>query len=285
MRRSPGLIIGVSVLAIVVAITTTSCTMRDSEKPPTVGSEGIASTVVQRRDLLATVTLDATVTATPEFVLLASTDGIVRRDSRIRAEAHIQSGAVIAKQGDQQIVAPVPGTFVKWLVPDRAPVHKNVPIAVLRYAGFGLAAQVPASVAYRFYTTPSSGRAQINGGQGPFECQPLYGITADLAQPVDGRPGGPPVVCAIPAQTKVFAGLTGVVAVSTGARTDVLAVPVGAVAGDAISGRVVRIDNDGSQSIVDVGLGLTDGAYVEITSGLSEGDRIALSAPNLRPGN
>ncbi|MEW6977148.1 hypothetical protein [Trueperella pyogenes] len=40
---------------------------------------------------------------------------------------------------------------------------------------------------------------------------------------------------------------------------------------------------DGNSSVVEVSLGVSDGAYIEITSGLSEGDVISAVAPHLDP--
>lgn len=66
------------------------------------------------------------------------------------------------------------------------------------------------------------------------------------------------------------------------AKTDVLAAPVNAVAGRVGKGSVTLF-KDGAPSIIEVGLGISDGAYIEITSGLSEGDVISNAAPYLDP--
>ena len=66
------------------------------------------------------------------------------------------------------------------------------------------------------------------------------------------------------------------------AKADVLAIPVSAVAGRTGKGAVTLVKGENS-SLLEVGLGVSDGAYIEITSGLSEGDVISTVAPNLDP--
>lgn len=73
-----------------------------------------------------------------------------------------------------------------------------------------------------------------------------------------------------------------VVLTSVGVKADVLALPVSAVAGRMGKGAVTLM-KDGNSSVVEVSLGVSDGAYIEITSGLSEGDVISAVAPHLDP--
>jgi hypothetical protein len=58
-------------------------------------------------------------------------------------------------------------------VPGGTLVHAGVPVALVRYAGFGAVATVPPEVAYRFYAEPTGGRVQVTGGPGPTDCTPL----------------------------------------------------------------------------------------------------------------
>jgi multidrug efflux pump subunit AcrA (membrane-fusion protein) len=60
----------------------------------------------------------------------------------------------------------------------------------------------------------------------------------------------------------------------------VLVLPVSAVQGDTQHGVVNRVEN-GVLSQVPVGLGITDGVRIEITSGLAEGDEVTSFAPGL----
>lgn len=90
------------------------------------------------------------------------------------------------------------------------------------------------------------------------------------------------LVCLIDKDQPVRPGQAATVVLNGQAKADVLAVPVSAVAGRTGKGAVTLLKGENS-SLVEVGLGVSDGAYIEITSGLSEGDVISTVAPNLDP--
>lgn len=90
------------------------------------------------------------------------------------------------------------------------------------------------------------------------------------------------LVCLIDKDQPVRPGQAATVVLNGQAKADVLAVPVSAVAGRTGKGAATLVKGENS-SLVEVGLGVSDGAYIEITSGLSEGDVISTVAPNLDP--
>jgi hypothetical protein len=63
--------------------------------------------------------------------------------------------------------------------------------------------------------------------------------------------------------------------------TNVLVLPVEAVAGLSGKGKVDVVKADGTKETRDVVLGLTDGKVVEIRSGLTGDETIAVPGPNL----
>lgn len=69
-------------------------------------------------------------------------------------------------------------------------------------------------------------------------------------------------------------GLTVYVDIVVDKAEDVLTVPVAAVVASGARQLVTKVNDDGSQEVVAVETGLSDGLNVEIRSGLSEGDRI-----------
>ena len=70
----------------------------------------------------------------------------------------------------------------------------------------------------------------------------------------------------------------------SGAETekDVLLLPLSVIAGRQGKGSVTVIKN-GERVQTDVMLGATDGAYIEILSGVEEGDVVSSIPPNLDP--
>ena len=80
----------------------------------------------------------------------------------------------------------------------------------------------------------------------------------------------------------MFPGLSGQMALQTGAATDVLLLPTTAVQGLYATGKVWVVDDAGANAATDVTLGLTDGTMIEITGGLEEGQTVLQYAPVAR---
>ena len=77
-------------------------------------------------------------------------------------------------------------------------------------------------------------------------------------------------------------GQSATVVITAETRKDVLLLPLSVIAGRQGKGMVTVI-NDGKQIQTEVMLGATDGAYIEILSGVNEGDTISSIPPNLDP--
>ena len=97
----------------------------------------------------------------------------------------------------------------------------------------------------------------------------------------EGQSSGASVQCPIPTDVRVFPGLAVTVTVTGGSALGVPVLPTTAVIGTAETGVVVTLDAEGQQIEVEVGLGLSDGQFVEITSGLELGDEVMLYAPGV----
>ena len=89
------------------------------------------------------------------------------------------------------------------------------------------------------------------------------------------------IVCTAPGDTKMINGATASIEVITGKSPQALVVPVEAVAGQQGKGKVDVIQPDGSRKTVDVMLGLTDGKVIEIKSGLTGEEELAVPGPSL----
>jgi hypothetical protein len=104
-----------------------------------------------------------------------------------------------------------------------------------------------------------------------------------FAQPgtVPASEGGLELICLIPPGLTVFAGMPAVMAVVTASASDVVLLPVEAVAGSSQHGRVWLVDAHGAARLQDVQLGISDGIRIEIRSGVREGDSVLVPAPDL----
>lgn len=88
------------------------------------------------------------------------------------------------------------------------------------------------------------------------------------------------VVVFAPSDLHLIEGMPGRIALVTAESTGV-ALPIAAVAGISEKGQVYVVAPDGKVALRDVTLGITDGSYVEITSGLSAGEVVQLPSPSI----
>jgi hypothetical protein len=285
------------VAAIFGLMLSTACTGSTSQRPlPAFAEDGgrINTVETTRRDVTSVVTLDAVVIASPGFTVAAQRAGVVTRTGRTTGTI----ARIRWDDGSVDIALPGNATLHRHLVADGARVPAGLPVAEATYTGFALAATIPATTLYRFYGTLGPVRAQIDHGPGPFDC-PLLGVpapgvtggTGTGSTPTGGEDTGVAgpgdtaadsrLVCAPPADLRLMVGSRAIIAVTTGSASEALTLPVEAVAGLVNHGTVLVDLGDGRTESREVGLGITDGTVVEITSGLTDGDRVVIPAPNL----
>ncbi len=89
------------------------------------------------------------------------------------------------------------------------------------------------------------------------------------------------MVCTVPADLRLIEGLPCLIALTTAPDTEGLALPVEAVAGVSQRGEVYFVTADGTTVTRTVELGVSDGTYVQILTGLREGDTVALPSPSI----
>jgi len=157
---------------------------------------------------------------------------------------------------------------------------------------FRATAPLTAEEQYRLVTQPTTAEVAITSGPAPFECSDLR-----IGQQSSGGGGAPSgddggstggaepastgatVSCAIPADARVFPGLAAEITIPAGEAADVLTLPTTAVEGLADTGNVWLPSETGEPEERAVGLGISDGKVVQITSGLSEGDMVLEFVP------
>ena len=199
------------------------------------------------------------------------------------------------------VTAPADGVLVSFSPLVKQLVAIGEEIGEIGPGTFTVTANLTASQQYRMLDEPASASVSIPGGPAPFECSSLQVGAADAeAKPPAGYdPGYDPytgqslaqpeqvtgeIRCAVPADQKVFPGLSATVSVVAGQVDDVLTVPVTAVKGDYASGLVYAVGPaGGAPTEVLVELGLTDGIVIEVRSGLADGDEILEYVPSEVP--
>jgi hypothetical protein len=229
--------------------------------------------------------------------------------------------ATVTKSGKAtNVEIPAGSTLAGRLVDDRSTVTAGMPIVSAKLAGYGIVADVDGAQAYRIADAVASVQAQITNGPGPFPCSVLGTIAAlpggtipdpPAAQPEgasNAPPGkqavppgdaGPPgaqnggtepsdptglrLVCTAPADVKLINGASVTLEVVTAKAVNALVVPVEAVAGSQGKGKVDVLRPDRTRETRDVVLGLSDGKVVEIKSGLTGDETLAVPGPDLPP--
>ncbi|AWF97956.1 hypothetical protein [Clavibacter michiganensis] len=161
---------------------------------------------------------------------------------------------------------------------------------------FRATAPLTAEEQYRLVTQPTAAKVAITSGPAPFDCGDLR-IGQQAAASSEGAGGtggagsgstgsgtesastGATVSCAVPAGTRVFPGLAADITIPAGEAPDVLTLPTTAVEGLADTGNVWLASDGGEPEERAVGLGISDGKVVQITSGLAEGDMVLEFVP------
>lgn len=144
---------------------------------------------------------------------------------------------------------------------------------------FHVSGSLPPEQLYRLKAQPTEAEVTITGGPAPFTCTGLAISTPLAGQQGSDATSGPTVTCAVPADVTVFAGLTAQAVLSGGGAENVLILPTTAVEGIAETGNVYVVLPDGSTETRPVTLGINDGANVQITGGLAEGDMVLQYVP------
>jgi hypothetical protein len=274
----------------------------------TAGSDRIA---VRRGDIDVVLTLSGSIVARPTFTIAAPGAGSIHLLATPKnPSSNPTQIAQIDEGGDATILLlPAFAGFDGWLTKDGDAVTGGLPVASAYYSGFAVEATIPTSDLYRFYGSIGDMQAQVSHGPGPFAC-PQFGSLGPSGVPVvvdapgqtaepDSTPGGEtgqalpapdsgstPIVllCAAPRDLTLFSGMPAILAVSTAQAHDVMVLPVEAIAGSSQRGRVTLIKPDGSKEMREIQLGITDGIFIQIKSGLNVGDVVAVPGPFLAPG-
>jgi hypothetical protein len=271
-----------------------------------------------RQDLSNRVSLTGKVTLNPVFGLVAPVDGQVRylnvTPPQSTPTKPTRVAAVWAAGKPHYVEVPAGSTFAGRLVDDRSTVTVGMPVVSAKRAGYGIVADIDGGQAYKISDSLTTVQAQVKNGPGPFACavlgtiaalpagtvpeppqpsQPPAGTTpqprvpvppkGDSGPPQQSEPTGMRLVCVAPPEVKLINGAAATLEVVTDSAKNVLVLPVEAVAGGQGTGKVDVLRPDGSKETRDVTLGLTDGRVIEIKSGLTGDETVAVPGPNLPP--
>jgi multidrug efflux pump subunit AcrA (membrane-fusion protein) len=266
-------------------------------------------TQVELGSIATTVVIDASVSADPAIDSRATLAGEVY-DIAVTEGAAVQAGDTLARVRQEIVHEPVTKTDADGMVTitQPKPTFKTAlvtaPVAGTVSAVSALAGQIVAvgevvakvapptfSVSgpikpedqYKLVEQPSEAQVEAVGGPGTFTCtgltiaSPAAGAEASAEGPQASS--GAAVRCAVPADVRVFAGLTAKLTIDGGSAENILTLPITAVKGNSTAGTVWTVARDGSHEERAVTLGLNDGARVQIVDGVGEGDEVLQFVP------
>ncbi len=275
---------GIALLLLLCAAALTVCLSKDQpQQNHVINTTQSAETVAARRgSLTPMLSMQTTVIQASAFVLSSPVNGSFETHRTIGDK--LIAGDVIGNVGGNEIKVPVDGTLLS-LSPSGENVPKNYPVAVVSYTGFALNVDAENYLKSLPESTVLHAKFQISDGIGPTEAlavvTPVTESNGDMAQH-SFTPQTTTLHCLIGQDTDVKLGQSATVVVSAETRKDVLILPLSVIAGRQGKG-VVTVIKDGEEVQTEVILGASDGAYIEILSGIEEGDVISTLPPNLDP--
>ncbi|MGM1061483.1 efflux RND transporter periplasmic adaptor subunit [Saccharothrix sp. Mg75] len=312
-----------AVLAVVAPVATACTSTGGEPLDPGLAPRGTVQTTAKptRQDLSNEIGLTGKVTMNPVFGIVSPVAGQVRYLTLPEATGTptrpTRFATVWVDGKPTNVEVPAGAVFGGRLVDDRAAVTAGMPIASAKHGGYGIVAEISGEQAYQIAdAAQGTVQAQIKNGPGPFACALLGTIaalpagTVPVEPPAPEQPGTPPtgaaapppppqreepvdspssdptglrLVCTAPADVKLINGAAATLELVTATSPNALVVPVEAVAGGQGKGKVDVVGADGARETRDVELGLTDGKVVEVRSGLTGDETLAVPGPSLPP--
>ena len=226
--------------------------------------------------------MQTTVIQASAFALSSPINGAF--ETQLDVGDKLLAGGVIGNIDGNEIKIPVDGIILS-LTPSGENVPKNYPVAIVSYTGFALNVEAENYLKTLPESTVLHAKFQISDGIGPTESiavvTPVTENGEDMVQQ-SFMPQTTTLQCLIGQDVDVKPGQSATVVISAETRKDVLILPLSVIAGRQDKGMVTVI-KDGEEIQTEVVLGASDGAYIEILSGLEEGDVISSLPPNLDP--
>lgn len=179
------------------------------------------------------------------------------------------------------VFAPIGGTLTEFPFLVGMGVDIGMETGAILPNTFHIEAPITAAQQYRFTEEPEDATVSIADGPAPFTCTDVQVVASEEATPgSEGQPASTASIqCPVPTDVRVFPGLAAELIVPGGSAEGVPVLPTTAVIGTADTGIVFVPGADGEPEELEVGLGVNDGLYIEITSGLDIGDEVLQYTP------
>ena len=270
-----------SILFLVFTLSVCSAIGQTDENNLTDSATSAEKTVsVVRGTITPTVSTQTTIVPAVPFIISSPENGIF--NTAVELEEKITAGQIIGTVNGKELKSPVDGT-VTSIAPSNESVPSNYPVAIVRYTGFALNVEADNFLSTLPEYAELKAKFQVYDGVGPTDMIAVVSPAADENAFTGIVPQEGILQCLISQTVDVKSGQSATVVITATTRNDVLILPLSVIAGRQGTGLVTVITPNGERVETKVTLGVTDGANIEILSGLEEGDVVSATPPNLDP--
>lgn len=270
-----------SILFLVFTLSACSAIGQTDENNLTDSATSAEKTVsVVRGTITPTVSTQTTIVPAVPFIISSPENGIF--NSAVELEEKITAGQIIGTVNGKEMKSPVDGTITS-IAPSNESVPSNYPVAIVQYTGFALNVEADNFLSTLPEYAELKAKFQVYDGVGPTDMIAVVSPAADENAFTGIVPQKGILQCLISQTVDVKSGQSATVVITATTRNDVLILPLSVIAGRQGTGLVTVITPNGERVETKVTLGVTDGANIEILSGLEEGDVVSATPPNLDP--
>ena len=270
-----------SILFLVFTLSACSAIGQTDENNLTDSATSAEKTVsVVRGTITPTVSTQTTIVPAVPFIISSPENGIF--NSAVELEEKITAGQIIGTVNGKELKSPVDGTITS-IAPSNESVPSNYPVAIVQYTGFALNVEADNFLSTLPEYAELKAKFQVYDGVGPTDMIAVVSPAADENAFTGIVPQEGILQCLISQTVDVKSGQSATVVITATTRNDVLILPLSVIAGRQGTGLVTVITPNGERVETKVALGVTDGANIEILSGLEEGDVVSATPPNLDP--
>ncbi len=270
-----------SILFLVFTLSACSAIGQTDENNLTDSATSAEKTVsVVRGTITPTVSTQTTIVPAVPFIISSPENGIF--NTAVELEEKITAGQIIGTVNGKELKSPVDGTITS-IAPSNESVPSNYPVAIVQYTGFALNVEADNFLSTLPEYAELKAKFQVYDGVGPTDMIAVVSPAADENAITGIVPQKGILQCLISQTVDVKSGQSATVVITATTRNDVLILPLSVIAGRQGTGLVTVITPNGERVETKVTLGVTDGANIEILSGLEEGDVVSATPPNLDP--
>lgn len=264
-----------SILFLVFTLSACSAIGQTDENNLTDSATSAEKTVsVVRGTITPTVSTQTTIVPAVPFIISSPENGIF--NTAVELEEKITAGQIIGTVNGKELKSPVDGTITS-IAPSNESVPSNYPEAIVHYTGFALNVEADNFLSTLPEYAELKAKFQVYDGVGPTDMIAVVSPAADENAFTGIVPQEGILQCLISQTVNVKSGQSATVVITATTRNDVLILPLSVIAGRQGTGLVTVITPNGERVETKVTLGVTDGANIEILSGLEEGAVMPLS--------